>query len=247
MKYTVASIIFLSFFLTPPVLAKKTQPKPAAIVQLIAPGADRTDPVRDAMFKAAFGKDAPTMRTIEAQDYSFSPEAVQSLGGDMFALISMGQNENDGHASSGMNAIHYVRKTTSGYIKVGEWFDIGAAATFGAPALSYGFTNKLGRNAYLVTQAGGTWQGTTCEWTYLTELTPEKPFNSANFASFYSNSGAVEEGSGKEESIESVIISAIPDKSFAVSFSGSRKFTQNWVHNGSQGYKMKKGKELPIC
>ena len=38
------------------VSAKKVQPKPASIVELIAPNSERIDAPRDAMFRAAFGK-----------------------------------------------------------------------------------------------------------------------------------------------------------------------------------------------
>lgn len=248
--FYIAAIVPL-FLLPQAVFAKKAPPQPAAIVQMIAPGADRADPARDAMFKAAFGKAAPVSRTISAtntkdeQSYSFSPEAVQPLGGDMYALISMGQNENNGHVASGMNAVHYLRKTAAGYKVVGEWMDIGAVGTFGEPALSYVLTTKLGKNPYLISEAGGTWQGYTCEWTYLTELTPDKPEPRGSFASGYSNSGAV---SNKRNAmnLESVMISAIPDTSFTVRFSGTRKFEQTWLR-GKGEYTLKGEDEVPEC
>ncbi len=227
------------------VSAKKVQPKPASIVELIAPNSERIDAPRDAMFKAAFGKAAPAPRTIEEQDYSFFPEAVQPLGRDMFALISMGNNDNMGHAETGMNAVHYLRKTAAGYEVIGEWFDIGSAGTFGQPALRYGLTTKLGKNPYLITQAGGTWQGYTCERTSLTELMPTKPSERGSFASGYSNSGA-EEKKRKQQQLDGVITSAIPDVSFKVSFLGTRKFNQTWMR-GEENYTLKGLDEVPQC
>ena len=163
----------------------------------------------------------------------------------MFALISKGHNENLGHAQSGMNAVHYLRKTVSGYTLVGEWLNIGAVGTFGQPALRYGLTTKLGKNPYLITQAGGTWQGYTCEGTSLTELTRTKPSERGSFASGYSNSGA-EEKKRKQQQLDGVITSAIPDISFKVSFSGTRKFNQTWVR-GEENYTLKGLDEVPEC
>ncbi len=221
------SIIALSIILTAPASAKKTPTKSAAIVTLIAPNADRADPVRDAMFRVAFGKAAPADRTIEDEKYSFYPETVYPLGGDMFALISMADNYEAGHAQSGRNAIHYLRKTASGYQVVGEWLNIGVSGTFGEPAYKYGLTTKLGKNPYLITQAGGTWQGYTCDATYLTELTPSMPIERAGFDSGYSNGGAAVTKQ-KLKNIDGVITAAVPDVSFTVNFTGTHKFTQKW-------------------
>jgi hypothetical protein len=226
------------------VSAKKKPSKSTPIVQLIAPNADRKDAVRDAMFMAAFGKAAPVERTIDEQIYSFAPEAMQPLGGDMFALISMGHNLGDGHAQSGMNAIHYLRKTATGYAVVGEWMGMGATGTFGQPALRYGLTNKLGKNPYLVTQAGGTWQGYSCESTLLIELMPDQPIERANFDTGYSNSGEMSDR--KRQDIDGVITAAVPDVSFTVRFTGTRKFAQLWARDGEK-YNLKKGDEVPEC
>jgi hypothetical protein len=245
MKHIYTPIIALSLLLiTTPALAKKAPPKPAAFVELISPDADRKDDTRDAMFKVAFGKAAPMTHTIEEQEYSFFPEAVQPLGGDMFALVSMGYNEIAGHAQSGISTVHYLRKTAAGYKVVGEWMDIGVAGTFGQPALGYALTAKLGKNPYLVTHAGGTWQGYTCEITALTELTPTKPLERGSFASGYSNSG--EMSKRKRQNLEGVIASAVPDYSFTVRFSGTRKFTQTWVR-GEKEYTLKGAEEVPQC
>jgi hypothetical protein len=246
MKYIASLLVIIHSLTTPaPASAKKAPAKPAAIVQMISPGAERTEPARDAMFKAAFGKAAPVARTIEEQDYSFSPEAVQPLGGDMFALISMGSNDNQGHVSSGMNAVHYLRKTAAGYTVAGEWMGVGTVGTFGQPALSYALTAKLGKNPYLITEAGGTWQGYTCGWTNLTELTPGKPIARGSFGSGYSNSGAA--GSKRKiQELEGVIISAIPDTSFTVSFSGTRQLLQTWAL-GKEEYTLKSKDQIPEC
>jgi hypothetical protein len=226
------------------VSAKKKPSKSVALVQLIAPNAERKEAARDAMFIAAFGKAAPVERSIDEQSYSFSPEAIQTLGGDMFALISMGYNVEDGHAQSGMNTIHYLRKTATGYTIVGEWMGMGATGTFGQPALRYALTTKLGKNPYLVTQAGGTWQGYTCENTLLTELMPDKPMERANFDTGYSNSGAMTDR--KRQDINGIITAAVPDVSFTVRFTGTRKFTQIWARDAEK-YNLKEGYEVPEC
>jgi hypothetical protein len=226
------------------VSAKKARPKPSGIAALIAPNADSNDDARDAMFKAVYGKAAPAIYVVEEQNYSFSPVAVQPIEGGIFALISMGDSDNNGHAQSGMNAIHYLRKTGAGYKVVGEWMGMGAAGTMGQPALSYALTNKLGKNPYLITQGGGTWQGYTCEWTHLTELTPDIPIERGSFPSGYSNSG--EMSNRKRQNIEGIITAAVPDVSFTVRFSGTRKFTQLWVRDEDK-YNLKKGYEVPEC
>jgi hypothetical protein len=225
--------------------AKAPPTKAAPFVPLIAPDAKANSADMGKMFQAAYGKPAPALRTVNEEEYAFSPHAVQSLEPHLVALISMGQNESAGHAQSGMNAIHYLRKTPAGYKVIGEYMGVGVAGTFGQPALRYALTKKLGKNPYFITQAGGTWQGYTCESTSLTELTPAKAVDRGSFASGYSNSGAVSKRRDQQD-IDGMITAAVPDKSFTVTFSGTRKFSQTWVR-GATEYGLKGEDELPAC
>ncbi|MBL0915305.1 MAG: hypothetical protein IBJ13_07250, partial [Sphingopyxis sp.] len=116
-----------------------------------------------AAFRAAFGLEkavAPeAVRQIDGATYHFRPVAIHMMANDVAALLSVGSLEDPGHSQSGVNAIHYLKASPTGWVKQGEWLDVGAVGTVGNAATSWAFTGLLATNPYLVTAGGGVWQG----------------------------------------------------------------------------------------
>ena len=71
----------------------------------------------------------------------------------------------------------------------------------------------------LVSEAGGTWQGYTCSWAHVIELTPDKPVVRIDqIPTSYNDGGAREEGETK--SMEGVLIPGQKGKSIRVRYTG---------------------------
>jgi hypothetical protein len=182
-------------------------------------------------------------RTIDDATYSFKPIALRPIGNDLWALLSIGSQQDAGHVSSGINAIHYLHAGEGGWKRVGEWLDVGAAGTFGNGATSWGFTKALGKNPYMITSGGGVWQGCAVSSAVVTELAPGGPVDRGAFIDSMS-SGA---GTGqKEQEYEGSIVAAVPDKSFTVAYTGTRAVKQQYVLKAGK-YELVGKEEIPGC
>ena len=127
-------------------------------------------------FRTAWGGPPPI--EIPAKDEDGEGQTIQNsklvdLGQGRWALISEGQG-GEGHVSSGSLSIHYLRRTADGFERIGAWPEIGVGGTWGAPP-QWEVRTDLTPSPAITAQAGGTWQGYTCTWGQLIELTPERP------------------------------------------------------------------------
>lgn len=190
------------------------------------------DPTIHAAFFAAFEEDyhpgaRPEMTLeIEGRVYLFTPAAIHVLDDGRAILLSLGAMTEAGHADSGINAIHYLRASPSGWVREGEWFGIGAVGSMGNAATSWAFTDHLGKNPYLVSAGGGVWQGCMVNSAIVTELAASGPVDRGNFTDAMS-SGA---GIGQlDAQYEGRIVAAKPDHSFIVAYKGTKKMQQNYV------------------
>lgn len=198
-------------------------------------------------FRAAFGLPkgaaAEAERVIDDRTYHFRPVAIHLLEDNTGVLLSVGGLDDAGHSDGGLNAIHYLKSSPNGWVKKGEWIDLGAVGTVGNGATSWAFTNLLGRNPYLVTEGGGVWQGCAIGSAVVTELTPDGPVDRGGFTDSMS-SGA---GEGQvEQSYDGQIAAAVPDKSFTVAYTGTRAFKQQYVLKGGKYVAVGKD-QVPGC
>jgi hypothetical protein len=198
-------------------------------------------------FRTAFGlpkgADATATREIDGRTYQFRPAAIHLLSNNIGVLLSLGSLAEAGHSEGGINAIHYLQGGPSGWQRKGEWLNLGSVGSVGNAATAWGFSDALGKNAYLVTSGGGVWQGCAISSATLTELAPGGPVDRASFTDGMS-SGA---GPGQtEQQYDGKIAAAVPDRSFTVAYAGTRAFRQQYVRKSGK-YELVGKDQVPGC
>lgn len=189
------------------------------------------------------GEKEVVVRDVGGTAYEFTPAAIHLLDDGRAILLSIGGNPDASSASSGINAIHYLRSSPNGWVRTGEWFDVGATATMGNAATSWAFTARLGKNPYLVSAGGGVWQGCLMNIAVVTEMTPDGPVDRGSFTAAMS-SGA---GIGQDDAeYDGQIISAKPDHSFVVGYTGTKAQRQNYVLRDGK-YQLVGRDHIPGC
>ena len=174
---------------------------------------------------------ATAKHKIANETYEFTPVLLVKVAPKLYALLSTGSLDNAGHSSEGINAIHYLADREGGYKYVDSWFDKGATGTVGNGATAWASTKMLGSNTMFLTEEGGVWQGCGISSTTATELGAKGPVDVASFIS-HSSSGA---GRGQAKySYTGKITSAVKDKSFTVTYSGTSRFSQTYVRKGAK-------------
>lgn len=189
------------------------------------------------------GEDAVIVRDVGGTAYEFTPAALHVMDDGRAILLSTGGNPDASSASSGINAIHYLRSSPSGWVRLGEWFDVGGTGTMGNAATSWAFTARLGKNPYLISAGGGVWQGCLLNIAVVTEMTPNGPVDRGSFTAAMS-SGA---GIGQDDAeYDGQIISAKPDHSFVVGYTGTKAQRQNYVLRDGK-YQLVGRDHIPGC
>jgi len=204
------------------------------------------NPLAREAFRAVYGRAAPVRRTYDGGEYDFEPIAAVALGGGRIALVSTGVFTEAAHASSGVNAVHYLVRERGRLRVVGRWFGLGAEGSHGRSANRWGATRALSRWPIVYTEGGGTWQGCTVAFATLTELRPAGPVDVASFPVGYSNAGMVEPRDA--EDVEGAVTEAVPDRSFTVRYSGTRRLSETYVRVRDR-YRLRGGGEsrVPGC
>ena len=181
-------------------------------------------------FRAAFGlpkgAEATATREIDGRNYQFRPAAIHLLSNNVGVLLSLGSMDEAGHSEGGINAIHYLQGGPSGWQRKGEWLNLGSVGTVGNAATSWAFSDALGKNPYLVTAGGGVWQGCAISSATLTELAPGGPVDRVSFTDRMSSGAGLNQ---TEQGFDGQITAAVPDKSFTVSYTGTRAIKQQYV------------------
>ena len=198
-------------------------------------------------FQTAFGlgKDAkPTAtREIDGRSYQFRPAAIHLLPNNVGVLLSLGSLEEAGHSEGGINAIHYLQGGPSGWQRTGEWLSLGSVGSVGNAATAWGFSDALGKNPYLVTSGGGVWQGCAISSATLTELAPDGPVDRASFMDSMSSGAGLNQ---KEQGFDGQITAAVPDKSFTVTYTGTRAIKQQYLLKNGK-YELVGKDQIPGC
>lgn len=184
-------------------------------------------------------------QTINGQDFKFVPLTLIPLPDGRKALVSTGHSDCTGHACSGVNSVHYLRRDEEGrYAVDGKWFDVGASGTWGDPAQRWGWTGAIADSPILYTEGGGVWQGYSCSFVTLTELTSDGPAEIASIPIHYSNSGAVE---GGVVTLTGTISAAERGRTFTVSYAGSSQFDEIYARGPGGRYRLKGETKVPRC
>lgn len=189
------------------------------------------------------GERAALVRDVGGVDYEFTPAAMHLMDDGRAILLSLGGHPDASSASSGINAIHYLRSSPTGWVREGEWFDVGATGSMGNAATSWAFTTQLGKNPYLVSAGGGVWQGCLLNIAVVTEMTANGPVDRGSFTADMS-SGA---GVGQDDAeYQGRIIAAKPDHSFVVGYTGTKAQRQNYVLRDGK-YQLVGRDHIPGC
>lgn len=225
-------------------------PPPVAPAETIAPTsapAPLPDDAEAAAFRVAWGAAPPVVyRAPDAKaddaPMTYSKGTLTSLGGDRYALVSEGQG-GEGHVSAGALAIHYLARGPAGFTRIGAWPDIVDGGTFGNPP-QWLIRTDLTPAPALVTESGGTWQGYSCSWSDVVELTPERPIlRTDGIPVGYDDSGAKEQGA---QDMEGALTPDIKGQSFSVRYSGDRNMTVRYALRG-QRYEATTSPDLLTC
>ncbi|KAK0359464.1 hypothetical protein LTR94_031197, partial [Friedmanniomyces endolithicus] len=175
--------------------------------------------------------------------WTYKEGELVPLSGDRFAFISEGQG-GDGHVQAGALSIHYLQRAGDSFTRIGGWPGIVVSGTWGNPP-QWRVRTDLTPGPALVSEAGGTWQGYTCTWANLIELTPERPVVRIDQIPIsYSDGGAKEEG--ESQTMQAVIIPGEKGRSLQVRYSGDVKGVVTYDKQG-EVYKPAKSPELLTC
>ncbi|MBO9697368.1 MAG: hypothetical protein J7499_14330 [Sphingopyxis sp.] len=247
-KSVLAAAVALSAFVSPAASAfdpdtPAGEPKPAFPVTLDSEEDATIGLAFGAAFGLAKGAEPTATREIDGRTYQFRPAAIHLLPNNVGVLLSLGSLEDAGHSEGGINAIHYLQGGPSGWRRKGEWLNLGSVGTVGNAATAWGFSDALGRNPYLVTSGGGVWQGCAISNATLTELAPDGPVDRASFTDSMSSGAGLNQ---KEQGFDGQITAAVPDRSFAVTYSGTRAIRQQYVLKNGK-YELVGKDRIPGC
>ena len=203
--------------------ADPTAAKAGSAAAVVKPTADPLTPdqLTALAFRTAWGGPPPIERNEgtgnQADTRTYRSGKLIALEGGRYALISGGQG-GEGHVNSGSLSIHYLQRTGDSFTRIGSWPGFVVSGTWGAPP-EWKIRTDLTPSPTLVAEAGGTWQGYTCTWAHVIELTPDKPIVRIDqIPTSYSDGGAREEGETK--SMEGVLIPGQKGKSIRVRYTG---------------------------
>ncbi|GAO78587.1 MULTISPECIES: hypothetical protein [unclassified Sphingopyxis] len=219
------------------------KPKPAFPVTL----GSEEDTTIGLAFRTAFGlakgAEPTATREIDGRTYTFRPAAIHLLPNNVGVLLSLGSLDEAGHSEGGVNAIHYLQGGPSGWQRKGEWLDLGSVGSVGNAATAWAFSDAIGKNPYLITSGGGVWQGCAISSATLTELAPDAPADRASFTDSMSSGGGLNQ---KEQGFDGQITAAVPDKSFTVTYSGTRTIKQQYLFKNGK-YELVGKDQIPGC
>ena len=197
-------------------------------------------------FWAVFGESPKNEaeREVKGQKITFVPLTLVKLPGDVTALVSTGASDCEAHACSGVNSVHYLRraKDSYGYVKAGEWLDVGVSGTWGNPAARWGVSDAITSAPVLYTEGGGTWQGYSCDVAVLTELRAKGPVEIARIPIYYSDASR-----DNGPTLRGTITAAERGRSFTVSYAGSDSFSERYVRGADGRYALEGKSRMKTC
>lgn len=234
-----------------PKSAEAPEPVPVEVVEkpAIVPAVNIDDvQTRAAAFRAAWGSAPPvTFRpkgTDAFEDQTYNKAKLVPVAPDLYALITEGQG-GEGHVSAGSLAIHYLKPTAEGFERVGAWPGFLITGTFGNPP-QWTIRQDLTTSPALVAEAGGTWQGYSCSWAHVIELTPERPVTRIDQVSTgYSDGGARVDGE-KVTDVSGQILAGEKGRTIRVRYTGDRKAVVTYAKVGAT-YDPVDPPDLPGC
>ncbi|MDM7850880.1 hypothetical protein [Pseudochrobactrum kiredjianiae] len=246
MKYrNIALVCSLSMFAAIPALAASEK----SLFNVDYVNRDIAPAGTPAAFEVAFpnAQRSEAQRTIGEDTFSFVPLAFIPLSDTRVALISTGANECTSQACSGLNTVHYLEHSAGApqypYTLKGEWMDVGMTGVVGNPAIRWGWSANIADAPVLYTEAGGTWQGRSCTYAILTELTESKPVEIARIPLHMSDASSEE----KAIKYDGEITDAEKGRSLTVSYSGTESFQEIYKRGADGKFQLEGKSRVPEC
>jgi len=183
----------------------------------------------DLAFDAVFGRGARQIRVPEQAVYTYANGKV--VWTDFGAiLIAEGTGDKPYPVALGALGLFYLREMPGmKFEEVRRWPDAVVGSAMASPP-QWKVRQDITDQLVIESTAGGVWQGYACDATTLTELTPVGPLSLVTFDSYFDSSGAVEEGN---QTFEGTIINVVRNRSFDVSFKGTRTIIEHFVRKGA--------------
>lgn len=186
-------------------------------------------------FGVAWGAPSPVRRKIDAPgvgatEITYTAGRLVPLGGDRYALISDGKG-GGAHVEAGALAIHYLKRTPSGFERTGAWPEFTFGGTFGAPP-DWIVRTDLTAAPAIVTTGGGTWQGYTCAVSDVIELAPDRPWVRAQSIPVHYDSSGAALDSKDAQTMEGAIGPGEKGRDFLVRYTGARTATVAYQRSG---------------
>ncbi|MCF7646820.1 hypothetical protein KQ944_13490 [Bacillus subtilis] len=202
-----------------------------------------------AAFEVAFpnAQFSEAKRKIGENTFSFVPLAFIPLSDTQVALVSTGASDCTSQACSGTNSVHYLEHSAGEpqypYTLKGEWLDVGMSGVMGNPASRWGWSKEIADAPVLYTEAGGTWQGRSCTFAILTELTAKEPVEIARIPLHMSDASSED----KAASFDGEIVAANKGQSITVSYSGSESFQEVYKRGTDGRFQLEGKSRVPEC
>jgi hypothetical protein len=158
-------------------------------------------------------------------------------------LVSHGYVPNAAHVDAGAIAVHYLAPAEDGFALVRDFPEAVEVGSSGELS-DWSVSDKFSDLPVIQAEGGGTWQGYTCSYAVLSELTPRGPIELARIQTAYDDSGAKETGA---QSIEGKIGEIAKGKSFVVRYGGTRSFVERYVRRGDRFVREGGKSQVPEC
>jgi hypothetical protein len=196
-------------------------------------------------FKIAFGRPAPaSVQTSDGRQIVYSPQAMINLGNNLVALVSAGGETEVAHASEGVLAIHYLRRTGDSFSLLGAWPAIGGVGPE-SQAASWKVRTDLDTDPVMVTYAEDGGQGCYAGRSDIIALTPAGPIVRASDVILYTEYKPDEGDSSPAYKFRGQIVPEKVGQSFRVDLHGTRTIVQKYTRSGDKFYLT--GEPPPTC
>jgi len=158
-------------------------------------------------------------------------------------LVSHGYVPNAAHVDAGAIAVQYLAPDKDGFTLVRDFpeaIEVGSSGELS----DWSVSDKFSDLPVIQAEGGGTWQGYTCSYAVLSELTPHGPVELARIQTAYDDSGAKEAGA---VSLDGRIADIVKGKGFTVRYGGTRSFVERYVRRGDRFVREGGKSQVPEC
>ena len=189
----------------------------------------------------AGGSGAAGSEYAEDGDASADDDATSARVQAPFGAVTIDEVSLEGgsHADAGHLHVRYLDADGSTRADYPEAVVMGSWGAMG----DWSVRDDFGTYPVIVAQGGGTWQGSTCSWTSVTELAPDGPVELLNFLDYHDNLGA---GQDPTQEYTGALDGPSADGTLTVRYSGTLNQVVTYRRKGN-AYEVVSGEEPEGC